>query len=518
MNSIRQLKEIVAQKDARISELEALVRFYEEQFKLAKHREFGSSSEKSVPADQLDLFDEVEVTADPAVPEPEYEKIEYTRRKRVGKRADDLSLLPTKVIEHTLPDEEQICPECGGALHVMGHDSRRELEIIPAQVKVVEHRSAVYACRDCATNNDHVPIIKAPLPEPVIKGSLASPSAVAHIMAQKYVMHAPLYRQEKDWERQGVSLSRQTMANWVIRCAEDWLKPLYDRLHALLREHEVLAADETTLQVLHEPGKAAKTKSYMWLYRTMGDVSKHIILYEYQPSRSHLHPKGFLGEFEGYLHADGYAGYHKLPHGITIVGCWTHLRRPWHDALKIIPEAERPTSLAQEGVNRIGYLFHLEKQWADLPPEERYQRRLQEAMPLAEEFFAWCSRLKVLPKSALGKAVHYACEQRKWLMNVYLDGRLALSNNAIENSVRPFAVSRRNWLFCNTVAGADASALVFSIIETAKANGLKPFEYLEFILEKMPNTTMGAIDSLLPWGDAVPNSCRMPILEIASHA
>lgn len=512
------LRQIVAEKDARIAELEALVKYYEELFRLSKARQFGTSSEKSAIAEQLGMFDEVKDATDYKSPEPELEEIKYKRRKRAGKREADLSGLPVERVEHTIPEEDRKCPECGGEMHEMGHDIRRELKIVPAQVKVVEHNRAVYSCRGCEKNSDHVPIIKAAMPEPVIKGSLASPSAVAQIMTQKYVMHAPLYRQEQDLKRQGVTLSRQTMANWVIRCAEDWLRPLYNRLLALLLALRVLHADETVVQVLNEPGKTPTSDSYMWLYRTSGDTARHIILYEYQPSREGRHPKRFLEGFEGFLHVDGYQGYNSLPPGITRVGCWVHMRRKFTDALKAMPENQRPGSVAQEAVEKIGYLFHLENLWEGLDPEERHERRLEKSKPLAEEFFEWAGKLMALPKSALGRAVNYALEQRKWLMNVYLDGSTELSNNRIENSVRPFAVGRRNWLFCNTVNGANASAIVYSIIESAKANGLKPFEYLEFLFETMPNTTIGSLDSLLPWGDAVPERCRMPIMEVPQNA
>ena len=503
-------QQIAEAKDARIAELEALVKFYEEQFRLSRSRQFGPSSEKGFSPDQLSLFGVGEGPGKPASAEPEIEEITYKRRKRAGKRKDDMSALPVETIAYDLPEGEQECPECGGKLHEMGRDTRRELKVIPAQVKVVEHDRAVYSCRNCERNNDHVPVVKAPMPEPVIKGSFASPSAVAHIMTQKYEMHMPLYRQEKSWGCQGVALSRQTMANWVIRCAMDWLLPVYGRMRLELLSREVLHADESGLQVLKEPGRAAAAKSYMWLYRTSGDAARHVILFEYQPTRSHTHPKSFLGESKRLLHADGYAGYHALPPGITVVGCWLHLRRKFTDSLKATPPEERPESVAQEAVNKIGHLFHLESEWKSLDPGERHKLRMEQSKPLAEAFFLWLDAQKVLPKSATGKAIHYALGQRKWLMNVYLDGRAEFSNNMIENSVRPLALGRRNWLFCDTVHGAEASAVVYSIIETARANGLKAFEYLEFLFEAMPNTTMNSLDALLPWGDAVPERCRMP--------
>jgi len=504
--------EIVAEKDARIAELEALVKFYEEQFRLSKQRQFGASSEKGLLPEQfrLDLFNEAENTTAPNA--LEIEEITYKRKKRTGKREDDLSSLPVEIVEHKLPEDARSCPECDGNLHQMGYDTRKELKIIPASVKVVEHRRAVYSCRNCEKNSVSVPIVKAVMPEPIIKGSLASPSAVAHIMTQKYVMHAPLYRQSKDWERRGVKLSRQTMANWVIRCSEDWLRPLYDRMRKELKSRKVLHADESRIQVLKEPGRAPTTDSFMWLYRTSGDTTQQIVLFDYQPSRSGEHPKRFLTDFKGILHADGYQCYHSLPE-ITVVGCFVHARRRFKDAFKVIPANERLGSAAAEALRQIGVLFHLEEQWEPLRPEERYRLRLKESKPLAEKFFNWLETLMFLPKSAMGTAIQYALNQREWLMNVYLDGRAEMSNNKAENALRPLAQGRRNWLFADTVKGAEASAIAYSVIETSKANGLKPFEYLEFLLETLPDAPTGSLDSLLPWGDAVPESCRMPVQE-----
>jgi len=510
MEMITNWSEIMAKKDARIAELEVLVKFYEEQFRLSKHRQFGSSSEKSGYSDQLGLFDEAENAADLQKPEPELEEIAYTRRKRIGKRKDDLSVLPVETVEYKLPEEERACSECGQILHEMGHDTRRELVVIPAQVKVVEHRRAVYSCRNCERHGEHVPFVKAAMPEPLINGSLASPSAVAHIMTQKYVMHAPLYRQEQNWKRQGVSLSRQTMANWIIRCSDDWLSPIYERMKALLRMQDVLHADETTVQILREPNKPAVSNSYMWLYRTSADTNRHIVIFEYQPSRSSAHPKQFLKDFKGFLHTDGYAAYHTLS-AMTVVGCWVHMRRKFEEALKAVPSSEREASSANDAIRHIGLLFHLEDQWKNLAPKERQELRLQKSKPQAEAFFGWLQTLRVLPKTAMGKAVNYALEQRKWLMNVYIDGRTEISNNRAENAIRPFALGRKNWLFCNSVKGATSSSVVYSLIETAKANDLLPFEYLKFLLEAVPSTSVGGLDALLPWGDAVPEKCHMPM-------
>ena len=470
--------------------------------------------QKTELPEQINLFDEAENTADPELTEPELEEITYKRRKRAGKREDDLCELPVEVVEHTLPAEERICPACGEPLHVMGHECRRELKVVPAQVVVVEHKREVYSCRNCEKNEDSVPVIKAPLPEPVIKGSLASPSEVAHIMTQKYLMYAPLYRQEQAWKQQGVFLSRQTMANWIIRCSQDWLEPIYERLKLGLAGREVLHADESVLQVLKEPSRKAQAKSFMWLYRTCSDTDKPIVLYDYQETRHHKHPEAFLQGFKGYLHTDGFQGYHLLPQDIIVVGCWSHVRRKFDEALKTVAQERRPGSHAQKGQDFCNRLFDLERKFVNLKPKERFERRLKESKSVAEDFFTWCRSLwrgGVLPKSTLGAALKYACDQQQWLMNVYLDGRLEISNNRAERSIKPFVMGRKNWLFCNTPNGARASSVVYSLIETAKENGLKPFEYLKFLLEDLPNTTTGQLDDLLPWGKSLPECCRMPL-------
>ena len=485
--------------------LERQVEYLLEQMRLSRHRQFGTSSEKSEYDNaQLNLFNEVEVMAAPEMPEPELVKVEKHYRKRSRLTADKLPEdLPVEVIEHTLPESEQVCCECGCGLHVMGHEIRRELKIIPAQASIVEHRRAVYSCRCCEATNDHVPIRKAEAPKPVIPGSFASPEAVAHIMSQKFVMSVPLYRQEQEYLRSDLLLSRQTMSNWLLRCAEDWLEPVYERMKALLLERKVLHADETTLQVLREPGKTAQSKSYMWLYRTGGDADWPIVLYEYQPSRKAEHPKSFLEGWEGYLHADGYEGYHRLPEGVVVVGCWAHLRRKFDEALKIVAAEAREDSLALVGKRYCDRLFVLEREFADLPPEQRYEKRMESSRPLMEAFFAWADSCGAVPKSPVGKAIYYAWSQRKYLEAFLSDGRLEISNNRAERSIKPFVIGRKNWLFANTPRGARVSAVIYSVIETAKENGLNPFDYLSYIFRTAPNADckndLQAMDSLLPW-------------------
>jgi len=375
------------------AELSQRVDWLMTQFQLARRRQFGASSEKS-EYDQLSLFNEVEATADVKVVEPELTEIKRHFRKRRRLVNDDLPEdLPVEIALHDLPESERVCCVCSGELHVMGRETRRELVIIPAQAKIREHVRKVYACRDCEKDECGVPIVKAPVDAPVIKGSFASGETIAHIMTQKFVMGVPLYRQEQEWNRNGIMLSRQTMSNWLLKATEDWLVPIYDALKEIMfYHHDILHADETTLQVLREPGKTAQSKSYMWLYRTSGhnihgsEVTHPIVLYEYQPDRRAKRPEAFLGGFKGYLHADGYDGYHDLPKEITVVGCWAHARRKFDEALKIIPAGAREGSNILRGKRYCDKLFALEREFAGLSPEERFEKRQEKSKPSGRVF------------------------------------------------------------------------------------------------------------------------------------
>jgi len=489
---------------ARQTRLELLVKYYEEQFRLSQHRRFGASSEKSAyDLNQISIFNEAEATAEGTSPEPELVEIEKHYRKRTRLTTDKLpETLPVETVEHDLPESERVCSDCGGDLHVMGRDSRRELVIIPAQVKIREHIRKIYACRNCEKNACDVPITKAPICEPVIKGSFASPESIAHIMTQKFVMGSPLYRQEQEFGRNGIHLSRQTMSNWLIKATESWLEPVYNLLHDKLVCRDVLHADETTLQVLREPGKTAQSKSYMWLYRTSGDAKQQIVLYDYRPDRKAKRPADFLSRFSGYLHADGYGGYHSLPGSITVVGCWAHVRRKFDEVLKVLPEKDREGNEAMRGKRYCDKLFALEREFSNMSVSERQSRRIEQAKPIIDEFFLWALNLRTIPKSGIGKAIYYAVGQRKYLERYLLDGRLEISNNRAERSIKPFVIDRKNFLFANTPRGAKASAIMFSLIETAKENGLNPYAYLTYIFENAPNKDINndpnAVEQFMP--------------------
>jgi transposase len=507
-------------------ELLAKLQWYEEQFRLSKQREYGRSSEKS-SMDQLELplFNEAEVTTHPITPEPEVETVSYKRKKKRGQRQAKLANLPIETVEYQLEESEQVCSCCQGKLHAMSTEVRKELKVIPAQVKVIQHVQHVYACRNCEKSDIQTPIVTAPMPAPVYKGSLASPSAMAHVMHQKYVEGLPLYRQEKQWERFGVSLSRQTMANWVMYGAHTWLRPLFDRMAEHLRQQDILHADETSLQVLREPGRDASSKSYMWLYRT-GKVVPPIVLYDYQPTRKGDHPKHFLAGFSGYLHVDGYAGYNKLidpkkeKHNVTLVGCWAHARRKWEEARKALSEAAqaKKEGISFEGFSFIQQLYAIEKKAMKekLSPNDRHALRQKHSRPVLDAFLAWLQtkQAQVLPKSATGGAISYCLNQWHRLSAFLADGRLEIDNNRAERSVKPFVIGRKNWLFATSVHGANASAIVYSVIETAKENGLHPFAYLTYLFEELPQRDIQdpsiSFDDLLPWSDTLPDRCRVP--------
>jgi transposase len=498
---------IVAEKDAEIADLRALVKFYEEQLLLSKKRRFGAKSEKS-EYDQLRIDDtwDSQTGENASGEEPGIELIKEHYRKKKATRKESLPEdLPVEEILVELPAEEQLCPECGAEMRVMGHEKREELVVIPAKVMIRRYVTCTYACKNCQDTSDHTPMRKSGAPACVVKGSdLASPESVAYAMHQKFVMGVPLYRQEQEWKRQDVLLTRQTMANWLVCCAERWLEPLNRELKRRLLSRDVLHADETTFKVLHEPGKTSRGKSWLWCYRTSGDTDEPIVIAEYKPDRGMHNPAGFLVGFSGYLHTDGLYGYHKLPPEIVVVGCWAHARRKWDEALKVFkglgPQA-RENSREMKGKQYCDKLFAIERELANFDADERHRLRGERLKPVIDEFYAWALTVSERSQSALGVAISYMFSQQKYLRNVLLDGRLELSNNRAERTVKPFVICRKNFLFANTPRGAQAAATIFSLIETAKETSLNPFEYLTYVFKTAPNMDMNNaehIEALLP--------------------
>lgn len=502
----------IIDQEHQILELSAELAWYKEQFRLAQYSRFGNSREHT-PEQQALVFDEIEASADPAVPEPTVETITYQRRKTKGKREAQLANLPVETINYELSGEEKICSACGGDMHRMSEQVRQELKIVPARITVVKHVQGVYACRCCERSGDPTPIITAPMPASAFANSLASPSAVAYLMDQKFTMGLPLYRLEQSFERLRLDLSRQTMANWMIRGAA-WLQLVYDRLHHHLIRRDILHADDTRIQVLHEVGRKAQTDSAMWLYRT-GRDGPAIVLFDYQTTRSAEHPRTFLAGFQGFLTADGHDAYEKLT-GIVLSGCWAHARRNFVQALEALPASVRKTSttLAHQGLAFCNELFDIERALADGSPEERLAIRKEKSQDVFDRFVPWLekSRTLALPKSATGKAIGYCLNQWPKLTAFLKDGRLEIDNNRAERSIKPFVIGRKNWLFANTPKGAKASATIYSLVETAKENGLSPYDYLTYLFERLPNIDMkdpAILDALLPWSETLPQSCRL---------
>lgn len=511
--------EMVTISRAEYDELKLQNQWLLEQLGLAKKRQFGSSSEKMQGElmDQLSLsFNELEAYAygtRSATPEQVAVKA-YARRKQPGSVTDIVPEgTPTEVVEHRLTGEELVCSACGSRMEEIGKEVHRSLQMEPARFWIREDVYYTYACKNCELESGEANLVKTPKEPALLPGSFASAEAVTHIMTQKFVMYSPLYRLEQEFNRQGLKLSRQTMSNWLLHVSDTWLQPIYEVLHRQLCREKVLHGDETTLQVLKEPGKAATSKSYMWLYRTSGCAEHPIVLYEYQPNRKAEHAETFLKGFSGWLHADGYQGYHKLPENIRVVGCWAHARRKFDEALQTLPPEKRKGSLAADGECYCSRLFQLEKSLEELTPEERHKKRLELEKPVLDALLAWANEAsgKTAPKSALGKALHYLLEQWPYLIRYLEDGRLELSNNRAERSIKPFVMGRKNWLFANTPGGAQASSVIYSLIETAKENGLDPYRYLLWVLRSAPplsQTNEAWAEQLLPAN--APEECRTP--------
>lgn len=485
---------------------------YLEALILSRHKTFGKSSERTADDGQQSFFNEAESGYAEKTEEPVKNTVKgYTRRNPKTRRDEIIKNIETEIINCTLPDEEQVCPRCKSRMKVIGRKYvREEVELIPAKLVVKKYYSNTYGCKKCGKKNMPV-FLHGLVPAPVLPHSLASASTVAWVIYQKYVNAVPLYRQEKDWERLGYVLSRTTMANWMIRCSEDYFSKLTERLKSEMLKEKVLHCDETYVKVLREQGVSDNSRQYMWVYRTGKYSEKQIVIYNYNKSRSGDVPKKFLGNFDGYLHTDGYAGYNKLTK-VTHCNCWAHLRRKFHEAIVVDSE----NSIARTGRDFCDRLFAIESELDSLSTEKRYNKRLTQEKPVSEAFWSWAKKasMMVLPKTQLGKAFEYAFRRKEFLCSYFLDGNCAISNNIAENAIRPFTVGRKNWLFSDTPKGAEASADIYSIVETAKANSLDVFKYFELLLSVLPSmeflTNPDILDELLPWNDTVQKLCKAP--------
>ena len=500
-------------------ELEFMNALLSDRLALAQRKQFGSSSEKYAEGyEQMDLFNEAEQEADPNAAEPEMEEIHpksYKRKKPTGKKEEDLSAFETtEVIKHKLEGNDRFCPECGTKYKVVTTETVKYLKFIPARFEVVEETTYVYACPKCG-------MMKRPQKDPsLLKGSVATPSLVAGIMNAKYVNGMPLARQEREFARYNLNLSTKTMANWIILCAKRYLQPIYDLMREEFLRSRYIHCDETRLQVIDEPEQKGTTQNWMWVYLTDEySGSPRMVLFQYERTRGGYHPVEFLGdEFRGYLTCDGYQAYHGLPEQITVTGCMAHARRRFDEALtplkKGFTKEQLKETTAYQAMVRIGMLYKIEELIRNQSPEERYAERQKQSKPLLEAFFGWLHTLEgsVNRTSKIGEAVLYALNQEKYLKAYLEDGHLSIDNSAAERAVKNFAIGRRNWLFSKSIKGAEASATVYSITETALLNGLKPYDYVAYILERMkdlgPFPSKEDLQQLLPWSESIPESCR----------
>jgi transposase len=492
------LKSLVADQLARNEQLttenqryKAQVLTLTEQLNLALARRYAASSEKLSP-DQIRLFDEAETQAAAPAEDETIRVPAHTRRKRSRKPLPET--LPRIEVIHDLPDHERICPHDGNPLAEIGEVTSEQLDIIPAKIQVIRHIRKQYACR-CG----HC-IRTAALPPQPIPKSLASPGLLAHITVSKYQDALPLYRQEAILSRIGVDLPRATLANWMIQ-AGTLIQPLINLLRDRLLAYDVLQMDETPVQVLKEPGKTAQSKSYLWLQRG-GPPERPVVLYDYDPGRGAEVPKRLLAGFRGYLQTDGYDGYNAVVavNDLTHVGCMAHARRKFDEAVKAQGK-NKPAGNAHRGLALIRKLYRVEKQARTLTPEDRHAHRQRHARPILDELRTWLDEAlpQVPPTSATGKALNYLHNEWHKLVRYLDDGRLEIDNNGAENAIRPFVLGRKNWLFSASVKGVNASANLYSLIETAKANGLEPYAYLRYLFTELPKAeTVEAIEALLP--------------------
>ena len=490
-----------------------------EQVILGKQNRFGRSSEKMEDTSQICFqevdgtivfFNEAEAVYDLNEKEPDELELKSPKQpKRKGKKESDLSGLTVRRIDHYLSEEELEIEFGVNGWKQLPDAISKKYHFVPARVEVEEHHIGVYASK----TDEHM--VKADHPKALLHGSLVSPSLGAAIINGKYVNAVPLYRLEQEFQRYGLQITRQNMANWCIRLAEECLSILYDHLHEELYFYHVIQADETPVLVNHD-GRKAGSKSWMWVYRS-GHLyqDRQIVLYEYQQTRNASHPREFLKGYDGICVTDGYQVYHTLEkelEELTIAGCWVHCRRRFDEALKLIPKPSQKESNAFLLMKQIQAIYREEGKLNDLSSDERLKQRQAVIKPLVDAFFAYLKTINVSKKDKIGDTVRYALNQEKYLRVFLTDGDVPIDNNASERAIRGFGIGKKNWQMIDTIHGAKSSAIIYSIVETAKANNLKPFDYVQHLLEEIPkhmnDKDCSFLEDLLPWSEKLPEGIR----------
>ncbi len=525
LNQQAELARLTEALDQMTAELKKL----SDQIAISNRRRFGRSSEVMNDPNQLTIrfledgtlafFNEAEAVSDPDVKEPETLETEEPegktakRKKSTGKKKKDIEGLPTEIVTHYLSDAELIKRFGVDGWKRLPDQVIRHYLFVPAEVKVEEHHIGVYAAKDESG------IEKAPHPRQLLRGSLVSASLAAAIINGKYVNALPLYRLEQEFERYGLTIPRVNMANWMIRLAEDYFGILYDYLHKQLYTYPVIQADETPVLV-NKDGRPAGSKSYMWVYRS-GYLykDKQIILYNYQKTRNASHPRTFLFGYSGICVTDGYQVYHTLENereDLTIAGCWVHMRRRWEDVLSTIPKEQQKKTTSYLIMKHIQAIYREEGKLKELSSADRLNQRQRIIKPMVDAFFAYLKQNEdsFAKTEKVQDALHYALNQEKHL-RVFLDyGDVPIDNNASERAIRGFCVGKKNWQMIDTINGANSSAILYSIAETAKANNLKPYDYFKYLLEEIPkhleDTDRTFIEKLLPWSPDLPSEIRKP--------
>ena len=493
-NDTKKLKALLFDKDVLLDKKQARIDLLEEALRFMRHKQFGKSSEKHI--DQGELFNEAALSAsEQACDQPPSSETSSTQKNKSGGRKPFPKELPRIAVYHALPEDEK-----ANAISTFFDLVKEELDIIPAKIQVLQHfqKKAVYEQSGQRT------IKSAPLPKHILPKSMISLRVLAYIVISKYADGLPLHRLEKILQRYGGDISRTNMANWIIRLVEP-LQPLLNLFRDQLLEGFSINADETRIQVLKEPDKPPDSQSQMWV-QVGGKKGQKVIVFDYDPTRSAKVPLRLLSDYHGYLQTDGYAAYNEVckQNGITQLGCWDHCRRKFKEAQQSEPKKKASTapSKAVIALNLIAKLYAVEAQIKSLTAEEKWQQRQERSLPILNQLKEWSEAVssKVAKGSKTGKALTYMNNQWGKLIRYCDDGRLNISNCSAENAIRPFVVGRKAWLFADTPRGANASAALYSIIETAKTNGLEPYQYLCHIFKELPQAnSVEDYERLLPW-------------------
>ena len=516
---ILSLQKSIDESNARVSEKDQVIANLQAQLEYLKTKLFGSTSEvrKNVFPGQLSIFDTEDDSEKDAVPvEPEFIEVKSHNRSRKPKATYDEifeNIKTTQVMVDELPEDERICPECGSLMEPVGKKTiRTEIVYHKASLERIEYVANSYRCPN-AYKEAETPFLHDQCKPALIEGSYVSSGLAAHVMYYKYVLACPLYRQEQDFLHLGARISRSTMAKWIITSSQKYLVHMYEFLHRKLCERQFLMADETPIQVLKEPERRPQSKSYVWVFRTGEDQGIPIVLFHYTPTRKGANAAEFLSNAtEGYfLMTDGYKGYNKVPDA-NRCACWAHIRRYW---LKAIPKGHEQdhTHPAVQGLLYCDKLFRYERQYKEkgLSVKQIYKRRLKDQEPVIDAFLSWIDGLTPKTGDGIIKAINYTNGCRPYLKNYLKNGACSLSNNLSENAIRPIVMGRKNWLFSDTQDGADASMVIYSLIETAKENGINPEKYLEYLLENRLSAEMSdeELERFAPWGESTREQCAV---------